>query len=175
MRAVLPLALTLAACTHERPITELHEVTGKWVIVETTDHQTVDAVAVAASDGVTFTNDTVLLGPGQVAKVTEIRRGRGAAEGAGIGFVSGAAIGAALGFADGDDTCESSGGEWCLFVFTAGEKAIMGGIVIGTIGGLVGLVVGAASGSKYVYSYGEQVRITPTGPPGSMGGATITF
>jgi hypothetical protein len=60
-------------------------------------------------------------------------------------------------------------------VFTAGEKAIMGGIVIGTIGGLVGLVVGAASGSKYVYSYGEQVRITPTGPPGSMGGATITF
>jgi hypothetical protein len=175
MRAVLPLALTLAACTHERPITELHEVTGNWVVVETYDHQTVDAVAVAASDGVTFTNDTVLLGPGQVAKVTEIRRGRGAAEGAGIGFVAGAAVGAALGFADGDDECDENGHGWCILVFSAGEKAILGGFVLGTIGSLVGLVVGVATGSKFVYSYGDQVRVTPTGPPGSMGGATITF
>jgi hypothetical protein len=176
MRAApLLLAACLIACTHERPISQIHDVTGKWVIVETTNHEKVEAVAIAASDGVTFTNDRVMLGPSEVASVTEVRRGRGALEGAGIGFLTGATIGAVIGFADGDDECDDSGGQWCILVFTATEKAILGGIFIGGIGTIVGVVFGAAMGSKFVYSYGDQVRVTPTGPPGSMGGATITF
>ncbi|HUS27932.1 MAG TPA: hypothetical protein VMZ53_05470 [Kofleriaceae bacterium] len=170
---VLPLAVM--ACTHERPITELHQVAGKRVTVETYDHVSMEGVAIQAADGITFENSAGVMPPTAIAKVTEVRRGRGAAEGAGIGLAVGAVVGAALGFADGDDECDENSGMWCIFVFTAGEKAVMGGVVLGGIGAIVGLVAGAATGSKFVYSYGDQVRITPTGPPGSYGGVTITY
>jgi hypothetical protein len=48
-------------------------------------------------------------------------------------------------------------------------------VLFGGAGGIVGLVAGAIIGSRFVYSYGEQVHVTPTGPPGSVGGVTITF
>lgn len=174
MRAVLVgLPLVVTACTHERPITELHRVAGKRVTVETYNHEDIQAVAIRAPDGVTFANDAGVLPPTSVSRVIERRHGRGALEGAGIGFAIGAVAGAVLGLADGDDECPDTG--WCFFVFSAEEKAVLGGATFGSIGGLVGLVVGAVSGSQFVYSYGDHIRITPTGPPGSVGGVTIKY
>jgi len=194
MRAVLAAAVPLVviACTHNRPISELHRVAGQDVIVETPGHEDIQAVAIPAArfdaeaehDGLTFASDVGVLRPSEVAKVTVVHRGRGALEGAGIGFLIGAASGAALGYADGDDECASSMSNHpssepnlslCIKLFTAEEKALLGAAVIGGIGGLIGTIVGAVTGSSDVYSYGEQVRITPTGPPGSVGGVTIKY
>lgn len=176
MRGVLllvALPLVVIGCTHEKPITELHQVAGKRVTVETYKHEDIEVVAIRAPDGVTFANDAGVLPPTAVAKVTEIRHGRGALEGAGIGFLIGAVAGAAIGFADGDDECSPEG--WCFVAFSAEEKAVIAGIGIGGIGGLIGLVAGGLSGSRFVYSYGDQVRVTPTGPPGSVGGVTVKY
>lgn len=170
---VVLLPVAVMACTHERPITELHEVAGERVIVETYSHERVQATAIRGPAGVTFANDGGVLAPASVAKVTEVRHGRGAAEGGGIGFLVGAAVGATMGYLEGDDQCPPEG--WCLFEFTATDKAVLGAASIGVVGGLVGLLFGGANGSHYVYSYGDQVRVTPTGPPGSMGGVTIKY
>lgn len=170
---VVGLPLLVMACTHERPVTELHQIAGKQVTVETYAHDEVQVVAIRAPDGVTFANDAGVLPPTSVAKVTDVRHGRGAAEGAGIGALIGAATGAAIGLADGDDECSPEG--WCFLAFTAGEKAVIAGVLLGGVGGVIGLVAGAITGSKFVYSYGEQVRVTPTGPPGSVGGVTIKY
>ena len=81
--------------------------------------------------------------------------------------------GAALGYADGDDVCENEG--HCILTFSAVDKATIGAVVFGVIGGGIGGAIGLIRGSRYIYSYGEQIRVTPSGPPGSVMGATITF
>jgi hypothetical protein len=61
-----------------------------------------------------------------------------------MGALSGIVIGAGIGLVDGDDTKG-----WIRF--TAGQKAIWGGLSFGLIGVLVGLVAGAASSSSDEY------------------------
>lgn len=64
-------------------------------------------------------------------------------EGAIVGVIAGALTGAALGFISGDDP-ECQG--FCLFDVrrTAGEKALLGGIIAAPIGGAIGLGLGSA-------------------------------
>jgi hypothetical protein len=52
---------------------------------------------------------------------------------------------------------------------------VLGGVVFGVLGGAVGGIIGLARGSRFEYSYGDQVRVIPTGPPGSTVGMTVTF
>jgi hypothetical protein len=176
MRALLAVVV-LAACTHARPISSIHELTGKRVTVETYSHQRIEVYVERAPDGVAFRAED---GGGyvpvaEVAKVVEKRVGRGGLEGLGIGALAGASFGAILGYAAGDDECNADDGHWCILTFTAGEKAVLSGILLGGLGGLLGGVVGLAHGSRDEYSYGEQVRVIPTGPPGSTVGMTVTF
>jgi hypothetical protein len=83
------------------------------------------------------------------------RRGQGAFEGWGFGFLAGAVAGAALGFAGGDDPkCMNMNSEgFCLFELTAEDKAFAGGVVGALVGGLIGTVIGAAHGhtDEYVF------------------------
>lgn len=58
-----------------------------------------------------------------------------------IGTFSGILIGALIGLADGDDT-----EGW--FRFTAGEKALLGGLSFGGLGAIIGLISGVASSSS---------------------------
>lgn len=59
-----------------------------------------------------------------------------------VGTLTGFAVGAIIGAASGDDPpCQS--GEWCLFDFSAGEKAMMAGVGLGIIGAGVGAAVGS--------------------------------
>ena len=83
----------------------------------------------------------------EVTAVQFTRHGRGALEELGIGLLSGAAMGALVGFASGDD-------DPGILAFTAEEKALLGGVFFGGIGGLLGLSFGAAIGSKDVYALG---------------------
>ncbi|NIV71632.1 hypothetical protein GWN26_03520 [Candidatus Saccharibacteria bacterium] len=62
----------------------------------------------------------------------------------GVGFLAGFSTGAIVGFASGDD---ESG--WVRF--TAAGKALIGGIALGTVGGITGLVIGAATGHKDIF------------------------
>src|SRR5687767_5407071 len=80
------------------------------------------------------------------AEFTQVRvsrggegRGRSALRKGGIGALGGIVVGAALGLADGDDPA----GGW--FSMTGPEKAALGGTVLGTIGLIVGSVIGAAT------------------------------
>jgi hypothetical protein len=70
-------------------------------------------------------------------------RSRSAAlgRGLGFGFLAGAAVGAMLGYADGDDECAE--GDWCILDLSAGDKAVVGGAVIGGLGAAIGALVGA--------------------------------
>lgn len=62
-------------------------------------------------------------------------------KGIGIGFAAGAGTGAVVGFASGND---EPGG---FFNFTAGEKALIVGAALGTVGVILGAIFGAVAGS----------------------------
>lgn len=92
--------------------------------------------------------------------VIEIRnRGRGALEGLATGAIAGSLAGAALGLIAGDDPPCDDG--WCFFRLTAGDKAQLFGITLGTISGLGGLVRGAVRGSRDVYHVDAPVAAEP--------------
>ena len=62
-----------------------------------------------------------------------------------IGFLTGAAAGALGGFLSGDDEPSS----WLdIFTFTAGEKALVFGISLGAVGGVIGGGIGALKGTN---------------------------
>lgn len=178
IRAVAALVALTTACTHQRDLRTLPDQAGKEVAVETRS----GAVLVAHVDVTPATYglrlpDGQIVAFEQVTKVVARNRGRGAFEGLGLGALIGAGVGVVSGLASGDDECDSDGGDWCILTFTAEEKAVILGIVVGGIGGMVGLVAGALRGSRDVYSFGseQQFKVVPSGPPGSVAGATITF
>jgi hypothetical protein len=49
----------------------------------------------------------------------------------------------ASGFASGDDRCDSS--VPCFLQMTAGQKAAVGGLALGIVGGALGLLIGAVA------------------------------
>lgn len=168
-------AALLAACTHHRPLNQAFDDVepGRWVKVETTSG-TLSAITVQTSTGIGYQAEGGgMIDSSVIVRVTDERTLRGAGEGILIGAGAGAAAGAVLGLADGDDPpCGDS--EWCFFNLTAGEKALVGGVLLGGLGAIVGLAVGTVMGSDDVYE-NESIAITPSGPPGSVVGATLTF
>ncbi|MGE0399400.1 MAG: hypothetical protein AB7T06_21990 [Kofleriaceae bacterium] len=176
---LLAFVSLLAACTHTRPLSRafVDVEPGRWVDVKTTSGATLSAVTVQTTTGIAYQDESGgLIDPVAIAGVVDNRTLRGAGE----GFLTGAGIGAGLGvlvgLADGDDPpCDDSGHSWCLFNMTAGEKAILGGILLGGLGSIVGLAIGAVHGSDTVYTTQSGIAITPVGPSGSVAGATLTF
>jgi len=76
------------------------------------------------------------------------RSGKGALEGLGIGLLFGATTGVVGGFLSGDDDPG-----W--FAMTAEEKATGLGIIGGIGGGILGLPIGAATGSREIFVFPE--------------------
>ena len=74
---------------------------------------------------------------------------KGVLTGAGFGFLSGAAGGVIIGFAKGSDPHPGE-----LFEMTAGNKAAVYGWLLGTLGTLVGGIVGGAIGEQTVIKIG---------------------
>lgn len=172
MRMRFALAvLLLAACTHHRPLREAYEVRGD-VTIQTFDGRILDATATETPAGTVFRTSTgEIVDPGSVVRMTDTRRLRGAAEGLGLGAGAGVLLGIVLGFASGDDPpCDE-----CWFNMTAGEKAAFAGTGLGLVGGVIGLAAGTIVGSQFVYDGGTTPIVTPVGPPGSVGGLTISF
>ncbi|MBA3499035.1 MAG: hypothetical protein H0T65_01595 [Deltaproteobacteria bacterium] len=176
MRTAL-LFLVVAGCTHQKNITEAHELVGDEVVLEGQYGHQVTAVGVNTPAGVTFYDKANggMVPSHEIVKIKDVSHGRGAIEGLGIGGGIGIVTGAVIGLASGDDECGDDHGG-CFLAFSAGEKAMILGVVLGGLGGLVGLVVGAAKGSTTVYEHprsGVSVRVG--GPAGSTAGLTMTF
>ncbi len=100
----------------------------------------------------------------EVVEVRFVKRGKGALEGLGIGLLTGALTGAVLGLADGDDPPG-----W--FSMTAEQKAGLGAIGLGGLGGLIGPVVGAGVGHRDIYRF-EARPDSPLLPAEDSGAAT---
>lgn len=173
MRGFIVASACLAACTHRGSITNTDSLDGSTVLVEMSNGAEVKAtVEILPAGARLHTEDGVDMNLTDASKVTEIRRGRGALEGFGIGFLIAGLGGAALGYADGDNTCTG----FCVFNPTAEEKALIAGVFLGSLGGGVGLLVGLARGSRYVYNLEAlRPRMVPVGPPGTAAGVTLHF
>jgi hypothetical protein len=173
---VAVLFVLLTACTHHRPFHQARGLAnGDEVVAENHVDQTQPARVVHGANGELELHSPIGVLPSQqVARIEETSHGMGAAEGFGLGVLIGGTIGAVAFYASGDDECNNDEGQWCLFTFSAEEKAVIGGIALGGVGGLIGLVVGAATGSTTIYEEGD-TRITPIAPQGSTAGVTVTF
>ena len=175
MRAAL-LFLAAAGCTHHKNITEAHELAGDEVVLEGQYGHQVTAVGVRSPAGITFYDraNGGMVPHHEIVKIKDVSHGRGALEGIGIGGGIGILIGAGAGLASGDDECgdESHG---CFLEFSAGEKAVIFGILLGGVGGVIGLVVGAAKGSTTIYEHSSGTSVRVGGPAGSTAGITMTF
>jgi len=174
IRAVVALTTVTTACTHHQSFRTLPDQAGKEVEVTTQNGTELVAHVDVSPGGYGLREPSgQVLAFENVREVVAVKRGRGALEGLGIGALIGAGTGVVMGLASGDDECEG----FCLFQMTAEEKAVVGGILMGGLGSVVGLVVGAVRGSRDVYSFGseQQFKVTPSGPPGSVAGATVTF
>ena len=126
----------------------------------------VDAVAVQGGFVAKYNGGPIA--PMYVSKVVDTQHGRGALEGLGLGALIGGVTGAVIGYAAADEDD---------YLFNSkGEVAVVGGLVFGTMGALVGVVVGAVKGSTIIYEHkatGTAVRVN--GPPGSVAGVSVTF
>jgi hypothetical protein len=99
-------------------------------------HLTRDSVTVRFPGG--SVHDVALNGDATLE--ISVRRRHPVLESTGVGLLAGAGIGALIGLASGDDTCPS--GSWCILQFSAGEKAEMGAVAFGVLGGVAGLAMG---------------------------------
>jgi hypothetical protein len=88
-----------------------------------------------------------------------LRRKNSVGRGALIGFCAGALTGVIIGLASGDDKIQgpSDNDPWGIgaavsnaFAMTAGQKAIAGGILLGSTGAVVGMLVGAIAKKRFV-------------------------
>ena len=109
-----------------------------------------------------------------IEKIQRTSHGRGALHGLAIGAGIGATVGIVAGYASGDDDCDEDLG-LCIFD-EAEDKAFVGGMLLGTAGGLVGLVIGAAMGATITYEHDRPRQVVkPVGPPGSVAGVSVSF
>jgi hypothetical protein len=81
-------------------------------------------------------------------------RSNGALQGAGLGILIGALTGALIGLASGDDQCSGGGFFGCMVKFSAGQKAQMGAIGLGVLGGVSGAIIGAIRGHRDEVEFG---------------------
>ena len=167
-------ALWVISCTHQRPQSELDTLAGRRVTVQVTGSpEPVDAIADRTAEGVVFhTESGQLISQPMITQVAELHRGRGAAEGAGLGFAVGFTVGAATGYIAAT-RCDQDPNCW-NFPGTPAATVIIGAL-FGMVGAAGGAIIGVAIGSHDVYSYRERPRLTLVGPPGSVGGVTITW
>jgi hypothetical protein len=180
-RLLIPTLLTLActapaaaqaaapASSHVRPGAEVRvaspTASGRFVVHELDS----EILTLRDSSGAAL---RVPLASVTMLSVSHGRRsaGAGALRGAGLGFAGGAVSGIILGFVAGDDPPQ----QW--FAFTAEEKALAYGLLLGGGSGLVGMVVGLASpGEQWESVPLERVRAGVARDGGLAVGYTIRF
>lgn len=158
IRIAFLISIVWTGCTHNHMINlsapETYTALNKRALFEPAVVTLVDGQKITAHNLCIKSDSTIwsetdrqtktIVGNDQIAEIRFVNSGRGGVEGLGLGLLCGALTGAALGLADGDDPQG-------FISFSAEAKAVMGGIILGGIGGVVGIPVGIASGSKDAY------------------------
>ena len=81
--------------------------------------------------------------PSNSIKDIKFKRTASAGRGAAWGGLTGFFTGGVIGLASGDEECPQ--GSWFCTEVTAEEKALGGGLVLGAVGSVVGVIIGASS------------------------------
>jgi hypothetical protein len=105
----------------------------------------VDSLTLLKKDGVNIINFRIP----EITKIRYTSRSRGFFEGMGIGALSGIVIGFAIGYSGGKNCVERPGhvcGE-------PGEGAVLGGYLLGILGSVIGMPIGAAVGHRTYYNF----------------------
>jgi len=153
MKHIAVFVLALAACTHNQKLASPADLHGEEVTIEVTTAPGVEVEGRVMRGPYGYVVQTYNYGPvdiGQIKRIEQEKTWVGALEGLGLGVLIGGATGAVLGYADGDDECMN---DHCWFALDAGGKAMIGGVVLGALGGIIGLAAGAMRGSHYVYEF----------------------
>lgn len=168
-----------SACTHRHTVGRLQPLSPSMsATAELVTGEELRVQAVSTGAGLIWiAQDPTALGPSgisvdaaQLRSFTIVNHARGGAEGLLIGGLSGVVLGGAIGYASGDDTCND---DFCVIQFSAGDKAFIYGVAIGTLGLLVGGVIGLSAGSRDVYEFEAESpyvpRVVPMAGPGQAG------
>jgi len=149
---LLPFSIiVLASCTHLRTYSTLDDINavskdrkGLIILANGRGRQGIDFhLAVDSTRWRDLnTNKAQSIPTSQIREISIKKGGRGALEGFALGLLIGFGSGAIVGLVSGSDPENS----W--FAYSAGEKALGYGIVFGGGAGLLGLPIGAATGSK---------------------------
>lgn len=120
----------------------------KGVILKTNDStiQFISEVFLVKNNAVEpYTSETI-----PISDIEKIRFRKKGSVGRGmlIGGLSGIMAGAITGFVEGDDVCEP--GTWCLFQFSAGDKAQIYATVLTIPGTAVGAILGSIRGNIHI-------------------------
>lgn len=182
MRVCVPLLLA-TACTHHYAVPTLLPTSAAVEATAQLVHDgEVELRAARTPDGIRWVQRTphddggarapaVIVDADAIRSYTTVSHGRGALEGLALGAASGIAAGVAIGLASGDDHCNSD--SFCILQFSAGDKALIGAAVLGSIGLGLGAALGAVIGSRDVYERGSGAvpRMSAIVAPGRAGGA----
>lgn len=174
---VWPAVLLATACTHHHPVTTLLPVSpSSEATAQLGDGRVVVVRAAPTPEGPRWMEQgephartSVIVENADLRSYATVSHGRGAVEGSVSGGLGGVAVGALLGLASGDDKCSEQ--SFCLFKFSAGTKAVLGGAVLGGFGAALGALFGALTGSRDVYELDSSSgpRVTTTIGPGRAG------
>jgi hypothetical protein len=179
---VYAAVLFTTACTHHHVMTSLRPISASAeASAQLEDGRVVEVHAAPTPEGARWMKQdkaartSVIVESTDIRSYTTVSHGRGALEGLAVTGLSGAALGVVTGLASGDDKCNQ---DFCIFLFTAREKAVVGGVVFGGLGIVLGALIGAIVGSRDVYEAesAHVPRISTTIAPGRAGaGLSWTF
>jgi hypothetical protein len=125
---------------------------GESVSIETWDGTWHTATPVPAEQGAAWDAGTEARIPAMAVKtVMRSNVGRSAGIGAGAGALGGIVLGAGMGLSSGSDQCNPQDDQPCYFLLSAREKALILGLVMGTVGAGLGALIGLASGKRDIF------------------------
>jgi hypothetical protein len=120
----------------------------KGVILETNDStiQFISSAFLVKNKAVSpYTSETI-----PVSGIDKIKFRKKGSVGRGmiVGALGGVMAGAITGFIEGDDVCEP--GSWCIFQFSAGDKAVIYGTLLAVPGTALGAILGSSRNTVYI-------------------------
>lgn len=158
---IYTLSLLITGCTHTCKYSTLGELNSKIkdkeAIIVLKDEQELIGKDIKISPDSTFwidqdTENNKSMITSDISSIITKNRGQGAIEGLGLGILCGGVIGAAIGYGSGDDPYQ-----WDQPIrFTAEDKALILGVGLGGIAGLLGMLSGAAAGSNDKFIINKQ-------------------
>ncbi len=171
---IIPLVVGCSHVQHIDPtasedhIAEVNQrVRGRTVtvqLVDLTEFKARDVVVAADSTRMVLlapTRRSTTLSNSSIRTLAVTNRADGALRGLGMGFLVGAAAGAVIGAATVDDNYAAPGDP-----MSTSESVGTGIALLGTLGAVSGLVLGAVFGEREVYRFTELGIVTPDTPNG---------